>query len=195
MIEINITPEHLRKKQKTRILASSIFHFSREALIGLIGGFLVFLFSIHFILQMIVFVNYAQYKRNQKQWAHILPEKQKADIIIFELRDLQGKIKSIEKVRTEKRILWSQKLNEISDTLPRGVWLNKMSVNQTVLLIDGSVVSKSKDEMASVSSFASNLKNNSKFMQGLKSLELGSMQRRQIKAADLADFIITVKLQ
>ncbi len=195
MIEINITPKHLRKKQKNRILASSVFHFSREALIGLIGGLLVFLFSIHFILQMMVFAKYTQYKRNQKQWARILPEKQKADIIIFELRDLQEKIKSIEKVRTEKRILWSQKLNEISDTLPRGVWLNKMSVNQTVLLIDGSVVSKSKDEMASVSSFASNLKNNSKFMQGLKSLELGSMQRRQIKAVDLADFIITVKLQ
>ena len=123
-----------------------------------------------------------------------MPEKNKADAVIGELRDLQNKINSIEKIKSDKRILWSQKLNDIGDNIPRGVWLNKISINEAVLLIDGSAVSKTRDEMTSVGNFVANLKHTSSFMNGLKNMELGSIQRRQFKSIDMVDFIITAKL-
>ena len=172
----------------------AILNLPKEAIIGLVGGLLVFLFIVHLILYIAIFTKISQYKREKKEWEKILPEKNKADAVIGELRDLQNKINSIEKIKSDKRILWSQKLNDIGDNIPRGVWLNKISINEAVLLIDGSAVSKTRDEMTSVGNFVANLKRTSSFMNGLKNMELGSIQRRQFKSIDMVDFIITAKL-
>ena len=49
--------------------------------------------------------------------------------------------------------------------------------------------------MALAGSFVSNLRGKGTFMDGLQSVELGSIQRRQMKAIDVVDFIITARLQ
>ncbi len=172
-----------------------VLNLPKEALVGLVGGLFIFLFMIHFLLQIVIFVKFAEHKKGKRQWERLLPEKSKVDVVIGELRSLQNKINSIEKVTTEKRISWSQKLNDVSDSITKGIWLNKISIDGKMLLIDGSAVSKAKDEMTSVGNFASNLKNKSTFISGLQNFELGSIQRRQLKNVDLVDFVITAKLQ
>jgi len=156
---------------------------------------LVLLFVIHFLFQLIIFTRFVQLKMAKNHWGKILPDKAKADAVIGELRGLQNKISTIDKLKSERKISWAQKLNDISDNLPRGVWLNKLSLNEKVLLIDGSSVSKTKDEMSAVGNFVSNLKGKQSFMVGLQNLELGSVQRRPLKVLDLVDFVISVKLQ
>ena len=195
MIDINLVPEHFRKKPKSKIFSLDIFDFPKETIIGFIGGLFVLLFAVHSFLQIIIFIKFVQHAREKKQWEHILPEKSKADVVINELRSLQSKISSIEKIKSDKRIFWAQKLNDLSDSISKGVWFNKVSFNETVLLIDGSAVSKTKDEMISVGDFVANLKNKKSFMNGLQNIELGSIQRRQLKSVDVVDFILTSKLK
>ena len=195
MIEINLSPENLRRKTRAQFFSLAAFNFPKEVIIGLVGGFLVILFIIHFFLQIAIFVKFAHHKFERKQWERLLPQKAQADITINELRSLQSRLSAIDKIKTEKRIFWSQKLNNISDLIPRGVWLNKISFKESILLIDGSAVSKMKDEMVNVGNFVSNLKSKDTLIAGLQNIELGSIQRRQVKLIDVVDFIITAKLK
>ena len=195
MIEINLAPGKNRRKAQGQQSALAAFHFPKEAVVGFIGGFLVLLFAIHFLLQMAIFIKFAQHKRERRQWERIVPEKAQADVVLNEMRGLQSKLSSIDKLKSEKRIIWSQKLSDISNTIPRGVWLNKISLKDSVLFIDGSAVSKMRDEMALAGNFVTSLRGVSTFMDGLQSIELGSIQRRQMKAVDVVDFIITARLK
>lgn len=195
MININLVPENLRKRRKTPLFSVNALNLPKEAIVGMLGGLLVLLFAIHFLLQMVIFTRFIQHARAKKQWERILPEKQKVDVVINELRSLQNKLSSIDKITNEKKILWAQKLNALSDVVPRGIWFNKLTLDDRLLIIDGSAVSKTRDEMVSVGNFTSSLKADTNFMAGLNNLELGSIQRRQLKALDLVDFVITAKLQ
>lgn len=195
MIDINLIPENLKKKRKSHMLPAAL-NIPQEAIIGLVGGLFVLLLLVHVVLQLIIFVKFAQHARYKNRWEKLSPEKEKTDLIVSQLRSNQSKIKSIEEITTSKRVTWAQKLNDISDSIPRGVWLNKISVEDKVVVIEGSAVSKIKDEMISmVGLFAANLKEQKNFMMDLTNLEVGSIQRRKSQVAEVADFTITAKLK
>ena len=194
MIKINLVPVTLRRKKKS-IVAVNMRSVPREVMVGFIGGFVVLLFVVHVFLQLLIFFRFADHARHKKQWEKILPDKEKVDKILGEMRSLQTKIDAIDKVTAGKRILWAQKLNDISDGMPRGVWLNKISVDDKIFLLDGSAVSKSHDEMINIGNLASSLKNKKPFMAGLQNIEVGSIQRRLVRTTEVIDFVITIKLQ
>ena len=195
MIDINLVPQHLRKRRKIPFLKASSIAIPQEAMLGLAWGLLAILFVTHVLLQFVIFSKLFQHQNLSREWQKILPEKKIVDGVLSELKALQSKINSVEKVATGKRIFWAEKLNSISDVIPRGVWLNKISLDQKILLIDGSAVSRMKEEMSSVGNFASNLKNQKNFMRGLGNIEVGAIQKRKIQSVELADFLITVKLK
>ena len=122
-------------------------------------------------------------------------DKTKVDKVINEMRSLQAKIGAIDQVTTGKKILWAQKLNEISDSIPRGVWLNKVSTDDGIFFLDGGAVSKTHDEMINIGNLASGLKNKKHFTVGLQNIEVGSIQRRLIRNTEVVDFLITAKIQ
>ena len=130
-----------------------------------------------------------------RQLKEIAAYKEEIDGLKQKLRAFQGKRTAIEKVTTGERLSWSRKLNSISDALPRGVWLTKISVDGKTLLIEGSAVSKEHEEMISVGNFVSGLKQQPYFMDGLLGLEVGSMQRRKIRNVEVADFLIRARLK
>ena len=51
----------------------------------------------------------------------------------------------ISDMTTDKSVLWAPKFNAISDSLPRGVWIRKMTLDKLGLTIEGSVVSKNRE--------------------------------------------------
>jgi len=192
MIEINLVPQNLRKK-KRKSLSGEGLNIPREAIIGLCGGLVVLLVIIHVLLQLLIFSKYGEHNKLAAEWKEILPQKENVDIVMNKLRALQGKIKSAEEVVGERKILWSQKLNEISNQLAPGVWLSTVAFDGEILFIKGSAVSRGGEEMISVHRFASNLKEKGSFLDDLKDFELGSLQRRSIKDIEIADFSIKVK--
>ena len=195
MININLLPENLQKKKKGIGQSLVSYGIPQEAVIGLVGGLTALMVIAIILLQIAIFTKWAQRTALKKQWEALLPQKEVVDKVLTELRMFKNKIESIEKVTTGKRIFWSPKLNAISDSIPRGVWLNKVSLNDQVLLLDGSAVSKIQDEMISVGTFAANLKSQESFMESMDNLDVSSIQKRQIKSVEISDFLITVKLQ
>ncbi len=194
MIEINLVPAHLRKKKKRKLLPGGI-NIPIEVIIGLGGGVFVLLILVHIILLVTNLTKLAQYKGLEKKWATIEPEKIKVDVVMSNMRSLQNKHKSIGEITGGDRVLWSKKLNILSDNLPRGVWLTKIMMDHERLVVEGSASSKQRQEMISVHSLASNLKNNADFLEDLENLELGSIRRRRVQKVEVVDFIIKMKLK
>ncbi len=196
MLDINLVPEQLRKKRKSSsIYVASSSSLPPEATWGLIGGLVVFLILIHVFILWITGTKLVQKKNLDEKWAAMLPEKKTADAFLNEIRSLQNRMSSVEKITKGKRILLAPKLNSISDSLLRGVWLNKISLADGLLTIQGSCFSRSQDEMVDIGNFTSALKENNLFVDHLQQIELGAIQRRKIQLAEVADFTITAKLE
>ncbi|MFH1360301.1 MAG: PilN domain-containing protein [Candidatus Omnitrophota bacterium] len=194
MIDINLIPQHLRRKKK-KSTVMGMTSIPMEAIIGLIGGLVILLVLVHILLTAILVLKFTQKSKVENDLKSIEKEWKAAKDIKQQLQTIRNKINAVEKVTTENRISWAQKLNDISDSLPKGVWLNKLSLDRNFLLIDGSAVSKEGIEMQSPQTFILNLKNRQSFVKGVENIDIGSIQRRQIKSVQIADFLITVKLQ
>ena len=194
MLEINLIPPHLRKRKKKDNPFAGL-HVPLEIVIGLGAAVFGALILINFFFFYLRFTKLAQYKNVQKQWESIRPDKEDVDHIVSELRVLQGQLKSIKEMTGDQQLHWAQKLNGVSDHLPRGVWLKKIAVKDGMFFIEGSAISKQKDEMISVHQFISMLKKEQKFLEHLTDVELGSVQRRHIHEVEITDFLITSKIK
>lgn len=193
MIEINLIPYSLRKKKSKLSLAE--FNIPLEIVIGLGGGLVVLLALAHITLLAINIRDLAKHKEFQKQMEAISPGKQQVEKVINELRTLQNTQKAVQGILPARKIHWAQKLNILSDSIPRGVWIRRISLEGAVLLIEGSAISTDNEAMINVHQFTSTLKSQREFLEHFSDLELGSIQRRKIKHVDIADFMITVRIQ
>ena len=195
MNNINLVPENLRKKRGKTINPLTVINLPLEVMVGLVGGLICLLIVLHLVLWVMISQRSAEKKKLDRQMESLSPNKQQADAIAKELRVLQEKKSAIEKMTSAPKILWAPKLNDISDSMPRGVWLGKISLDQVMFAINGSAVSKGGDEMMGVVELVSKLKGKKAFLTHLKSMEVGPIQRRKIESVELADFSITAKFQ
>ena len=195
MITINLVPEDKRRKQKRGGFLPTGFVLPREVIIGLIGGFLVLLALWHILLQGVIMVKYVQLKSLQGQWEKVLPEKKHVDAVIKELRERQARIKTIETVKADQNLAWAKKLQAISENLPRGIWLRRVSLENKDLFIAGSSVSKHKVEMITVHAFVKQLRESPVFMEGITVVELESIKSRPVGDISVADFVIRVVIK
>ncbi len=195
MIQINLIPENLRKKKrKAPAFGGRGPRIPREAVIGLVGGLLVLLIGLHVLLQIFIVHRYFRLGRYNKEWDQVSSSQSNVNRVLAELERLQGNLKAAEEIRGKDWFSWSVKLNEISDQLPRGVWLDWVAVDGKALLIKGSAVSKSNTEIISVHNFTENLGRSESFMKGLKNIETGLIKSRNINATPVADFSISAEL-
>ncbi len=151
---------------------------------------MVLLLLVHIVLQLVIANRLAKHKIYKDQWEEISSAKTNIDIVIQELNQLRKKVTSVKEAMGGHGISWPQKLNEISDNLHRGVWLNKITLAKDALLIQGSAVSKNKTEMLSVHNFTSNLKKDENFSAYFETIELELIKSRKIKVTQIADFTI-----
>ncbi len=194
MIRINLVPASLQKRKKSRIFDQIFKDLPLEIIVGVLGGFLAILIVLHLLLQMVVFVRWASYNRYKDRWESMAPQKEKIDRIMSELQGLRKKISEIENITVDRRISWAEKLNIISDEIPSGAWIERISVRGNAFSVEGNTVSRRHDEMISVSIFNSNLKAQERFMVGLDTIDVGSIQRRTIHSVGAANFIISAKI-
>ena len=194
MIEINLIPYSLRKKKKDKFSLTE-FNVPLEIVIGLGGGLIVLLVLVHVFLLVINIRNVAKHKEFQRKIAAVSPEKQRVAEVLNELRALQSTQKAVQGILPERKIYWANKLNILSDSIPRGVWIKRINLEGDALLIEGSAIATDNEAMINVHQFTSTLKSQREFLEYFNDLELGSIQRRKIKQMDIADFMITVRLK
>lgn len=193
MININLIPPHLWQRRKSRLLGR--LNIPLEIIIGCGAGLLMLLALIHILLLLLNVRKLAYHQILKGKWEAMAPDKQNVDSVINEMRAVQGKYKAIEDIVTKGGVSWAQKLNLLSDNLPRGMWFNKLVLDDDMLLVEGSAISRDTNEIINVHRLTVALKENEEFMRDFVDLELGSIQRRKIKNVEIADFVITMRLK
>ena len=194
MLDVNLVPDNLRNSRSRKFLPDG-FSIPKEAIVGVVGGLIVFLLCIHFVLQGLIAIKFVQHRGYKKQLEKILPEKQMVDGVMAELRSRQNKIKAVDQTLGKKKIMWSQRFQDISDVLTRGVWLTSISLDRDYILIQGSAVAKNKVEKMNVYNFMSNLKKNKEFSTYFVDIELERIKSRQISFTTVDDFTIRAILK
>jgi Tfp pilus assembly protein PilN len=174
MIEINLLPEEFRKRQ---------IKFKLEIPPRLIIGGLVTILLIHLSLAIITSVRKIQLDNLNKRFPEIEAKRRAYDNLKKEIEILEKNKSVLEQLKVET--LWSKKLNFISDNIPKGVWLRKLSFSKDKFKIEGSCVSKKFDETERIRNFLNKLRSE------FGNLELGALTRRSIKGQDVVDFVFS----
>ena len=193
MIDINLIPASLRKNGKSEAITLAI-NYPPETLIGVGVGLGLFIMTIHLILGAFWLVGMFRLSNVQANWQKLADDKTVLDTIDAESKDLKKKFNMIADMTTKKSVQWTPKLNTISDVLTRGLWLRKMSLDKMGLSMEGSVVSKSQNEINNVGLFLSALRQNNEFMKDFSSLEVNSIQRGKNNSIEVTDFTVMAKL-
>ncbi|MBI4309970.1 MAG: PilN domain-containing protein [Candidatus Omnitrophica bacterium] len=193
MIDINLVPPSMRKKSVTGVLSSLDLGFPQEIFWGIVmfcAGLLVF---IHVFLLGAQAVNGMILAGHRAEWQKILPQKNAMDALGNEVKDLRKKMDDLTGVTSPKAMGWPRKLNAVSDTLSKGLWLRTMTLDGAGLTMEGSVLVRDRNEMMTVGNFVANLKKDEFFMRSFTGLEVVSVRRGKKGMTDVADFTVTAK--
>ena len=213
MITLNLLPPEYRKKKGTFSLErlpgvdKISFQFVNKLPLKQIylygGGGLLAIYTLIFL--SILFNDYTL-KGLKKEWGDVAPEREKIDKLSKEYAELDATEKAREKLRGHFR--WSQKLQELNDSVVRGVWLRELflgersletpaatkpgspSKKERTLILLGSAASPKGDETALVGRFIRSLKENKNFISDFSEVELESIKRREIQSYEVMDFKI-----
>ena len=195
MIEINLLPEELKIKTKTKNLEHSTVtktaSFNPEQLfIYAVPVLLGVLVCVHVYLAVIAISKSSQLVTLNRKWIELEPQKKALDEFNSEYSSTSEDA-SVAQLLTNKRILWAQKLNKLSLNLPSGVWFNEVTISAKDIVIQGSVISLQKEEVNLINKLLENLKIDNEFSKDFVSFELSSVQKRNVGGYDIADFILT----
>lgn len=184
MIEINLLPQELHKKQQIKL------DFLKDYDKKIIKPAIFVFAAIHLLLISFMAINSMMLKHLTSSFIKIEPQKKQIDAVKNELqryKDLQELFSRLMKQRINTAI----ELNIISDCLPQGVWLYELSFSKGIWKIQGSCISVSGSETEQIGKFLNALKANRE--DSFRDLELVSIQRRKIAATEVVDFVISSK--
>ncbi|KPK98574.1 MAG: hypothetical protein AMJ95_03535 [Omnitrophica WOR_2 bacterium SM23_72] len=191
MIEINLLPEELKAKASSRKNRVTI---EVKYLVYLIPITLILLILVHIYLGLLLVAKHNQIASLNKKWLSQEPEKRQLDIFNKESA-LQTQDSSTIKAWLDERVVWSEKLVALSDSLLPGIWFTELSVIPPNFTLRASVVSLQKEEMDIIKKFIDLLKTDTAFFKNFNSLELSSVQTRTIGSFDVLDFTLAGTLR
>ncbi|MDD4899678.1 MAG: PilN domain-containing protein [Candidatus Omnitrophica bacterium] len=188
MIEINLLPEELRLKAKAGA-SFSLKDMDPKKILYLIPAVLGLLIIVHLYLAGLTIFQSMRLAGLNRQWAKLEPERKKLENVQKEFNVSTADSQFLQQL-LNTRVTWADKLNALSRDLPSGIWFEELIVSDRAFSLRGSVVSTAKVEMNLVNKFMDNLKNDANFSRDFSSLELGSINRREIAVFDIMDFIL-----
>ncbi len=189
LIEINLLPEEMRKKKgpafkidmemgKVKVLAGA----------G-VAGILIFL--------MLFFMIGTSIRRKQVlnlslKEQNLASQKSEAERINSELSILKAKLNTIDQI-TKRGLLWAEKIDDLADIALPGIWFTRVYTDSgDKFIIEGSVISKKEEAMASVGKFMKNIREHQSFFENFKDIKLESVQRKSTEERDVVDFKIVL---
>ena len=200
MIEINLLPEELKVKVKSRpkkeggAAGSGPIAFEPKYLVYLIPFILAVLLCTHIYLGLVYLVKTGQLRQLNGRWQSLEPQRKELEAFNAEYAVISEDSKAMQQI-LQSRINWAQKLNLLSLGIPSGVWYSEISITPNDFTLNGSVVALQKEELTLVNKLISNLKNDNNFFKDFSNLELNSVQKKTIGGYDIFDFILQGSLR
>lgn len=194
MIEINLLPEELRVKTKEKapeqVNLTGGTSFNQDQLfIYAIPVLLVLLVLVHFYFAMITMSKNGRLLSLNRKWMDLAPQKKELDEFSQESSSVSQDA-GFTQLLLKQRVLWAQKLNDLSLNLPAGVWFNDISFSKQNITIQGSVVSLKMEELSLINKLIDSLKADNEFFKDLASIELSNVQKRAVGSYEVADFVL-----
>jgi hypothetical protein len=190
MIEINLLPSGLREKKKVPVEQL----FQKKSILTILGALIL----LHLFLYAVTSITAKRLNILERNWQGLSPKRAELSKLSGELTEIDKKVPLIDQL-ISNRILWSKKLNEISDLLVPGVWLNELSLQKKemkdkgtldCLVIRGSAASRTKNEPVLIAKTMQSLKDSSSFSADFAEIELGPIKKKLIKQTEIMDFIL-----
>ena len=130
----------------------------------------------------------------KNKWQGLEPKRKELEAFNKEYTLFSQDAEAVERL-TKQRILWAEKLNKLSLSLPSGIWFNDMIITPKDFTLQGSVLSLQKEEMYLIKTLIDSLKKDSSFFKDFNTLELTSAQRKTISCYEIVDFTLVGSLK
>ncbi|MFC1590217.1 PilN domain-containing protein [Candidatus Omnitrophota bacterium] len=127
MLEINLLPPEMKKKRQ-RAAAMKMPDLGMLTGIPLplmIAGFFGLIICVQLVAFGLVMLADAQHSSFNERSKNVMPLVKEVKALKGEIETLSNKTKAIDEI-IEKRILWSKKLNDLSDSVTPGIWLTRL---------------------------------------------------------------------
>ncbi|MBU1007248.1 MAG: hypothetical protein KKH08_06650 [Candidatus Omnitrophica bacterium] len=189
MIEINLLPESLRQKKQFRvnldIKAAKVRLIGGAAIAGLLV-FLVILFSVGASIRKSQSSGLLSKEQSMAQ------KRTQVETVNKDVSILSAKMTELGKI-IERKFLWAEKLNQLSDLVLPGIWFTRVYVDpDNRFIIEGSVISSKQEAMASVGKFMKDVRESKAFFKDFENIKLESAQRKTLDKRDIVEFKIVL---
>lgn len=192
MIKLNFIPEQQRK-QKVGIVGEDFGGVPGEVIVGVFAALVAFLILAHLAMAGITVYKLAANKILEARWNSMAADKKVCDDIAGKLQALQTRMNSLRPITSVPELHWAMLLNEISDSVPKGVWLRQLLFEKDTMILYGSSVSKMKTEMVETGNFVAALKAKPAIQESFTGVDVDSIQRRENMPVSVADFTLKAK--
>ncbi len=185
MLTINLLPKNLKRtERKIKLPYNKLYLMAAVAI----------LLFLHLVLFSFAAVKKIQIISLNGSWAKIAPQSKDSVAIKAQIKDLETKVNSMKDMLSRK-VSMTELLSGLNAAVPKGLWLERFSYSAEGLVVQGSVVSLTQNEMTSIGKFLQDIKANKIFSALFSKIELNSVQRRTIKTNDVVDFVVIGELK
>ena len=192
MIRLNFIPEHLRKRGGG-FVEEGVGGVPSEIIVGGVVALFGLIVLLHVLLAGGALFKMAGYKILEARWNSMGADKKAYDEVVDELAKLQAKMNSLRPIASVRQVPWARLLNDVSDSVPKGVWLREVLFENGLLTLYGSSVSKMQNEMVEAGNFVAELKGKSSIKEYFIGMDIDSIQRRENVAVSVADFSLKAR--
>lgn len=146
-------------------------------------------------------------QRYQQELQPLTSQQAEAKQVAQAIQGLQQRLTMLEEIRSKGRLQWAPLLAALSESLPDGIWLTKLSAGLSgeedearerakdpTFNVSGSVAAFGTDETRLISQFLRALQDNPRFMRQVRQVELLETTRRTIRTVEVTDFTIRCSL-
>ncbi len=184
MIEINLLPENLRKKEMVQLALPETSVLHKFAL-----GLALF-FGMQLLISLFAFFQKIEALSIRTQITALKQENKEILRRKAETTLMENRLKQIGWM-TKRQFHWSALLNSLSHSMTTGVWLREFAVVDVQkvrsLRLQGSAMGEGH-ETSFIGKFIKGLKEGSPFAQYFSQIELLNITQRKIKDMDVYDF-------
>lgn len=192
MIKVNFIPQEARKN-RGNIWQDGFGPLPREVILGILVAVAGVLVSLHLLLAGLALARAAEHTMLQIHWGSMGAQKKVLDDITNETKVLQTKMNALRAITSAQGVIWARLMNEVSDSVLKGVWIREIRFEKGLLVINGSAVSKVKNEMIIVNNFVAILKEQPELKKSFTGIDVDSIERRENTALSIADFSLKAK--
>ena len=192
MIKINLIPQEQRRS-RGGFWDEGFGPLPREVLLGVVVAAAGLLLVVHVALALVAFGKVTRQVMLAARWHAMDGDKKTLDMLTDEAKDIQGKMSALKVITASQGMSWGHLLNDLSDSVPKGVWLRRLRFENGGLTIEGSAFSKAQNEMINANNFVAALKTKPSFKEYFTGIDVDSIRRRENTPIAIADFSLKAK--